>query len=124
MSEEVKTENADSTRLRVSHPEAGNYLGRGLNLSLDGQELAHVRAGRAIVKEIEPGHHRLKADNTYHAKTVEFDAETGEQVHFRITNKVGFFGSMVIALLGAGPMHLVIDRAEPVESGHTNPNAS
>lgn len=124
MNEEAKTETTRSTLLRISHPQEGNYLGRGLNLSLDGRELKHLKAGRAIVKEIEAGHHKLRADNTYHARTIEFDASRGEQVHFRITNRVGFLGSMIIAVLGAGPMHLVIERAEPVESSSSPPASS
>ncbi|HYO63374.1 MAG TPA: hypothetical protein VER08_06930 [Pyrinomonadaceae bacterium] len=109
----------DSTpdaQLRVSHPAKGNQLGRGMKLSLDGEELTHLKAGNSLVVNIEAGHHQLRADNTYHARTVEFDARPGEQVHYRITNKVGFFGSILLTTLGAGPMHVKFERVEPVES--------
>jgi hypothetical protein len=113
MDEEVRTDSARSAQLRVSHPEAANVMGRGLKLSLDGKEWAYLKAGQAISTEIGPGHHRLRADNTYQKKMVEFDVQPGEQVHYRIGNRVGFFGSMMVAVLGAGPMYLVIERTPP-----------
>jgi hypothetical protein len=110
MNEEVNADGAPQTRLKVSHPEEGSVMGRGLNLTLDRKDWAHLKAGRDVTAEIEPGHHRLRVDNTYHKKMVEFDAKPGELVHYRITNKVTFFGSMMLGVLGAAPMHLVIER--------------
>jgi hypothetical protein len=112
MSEEAKTESLQSARLTVSHPKEGNDMGRGLTLSLDGKDLPHLKAGRTISREIAPGQHRLRVNNTYHKKTVEFDAQPGEQVHYRIKNRIGFFGSMMITVLGAGPMYLEIERSD------------
>ena len=104
-------------QLRVSHPATkSNQLGRGLKLSLDGEELAHLKVGNSLVVNIEAGRHRLRADNTYHAKTVEFDAEPGQQVHYRVSNMVGVIGAVLLGTVGAGPMHIEFERAEPVES--------
>ena len=117
VSGEVNNGTPRPARLRVSHPaEEGSYMGRGLTLALDRKDWAHLKAGRDATVEIEPGHHRLLVNNTYHKKTVEFDAEPGEQVHYRITNKVSFFGSMMLGVLGAAPMHLVIEREGQEES--------
>lgn len=124
MSEEVKDVDTHFAQLRVSHPKEGSYMGRGLILSLDGAELTTLKAGEAITTKIETGHHRLDVDNTYHSKTVEFDAQSGEQVHYRIRNKVGFFGSWMIMVLGAGPMNLSIERANPVESSTPLPSST
>ncbi len=110
MSEGVNAASAQKVRLRVSHPEEGSVMGRGLSLVLDRKDWTHLKAGRDAATEIEPGHHRLRVDNTYHKKTIEFDAQPGELVHYRITNKATFFGSLMLAVLGAGPMHLVIER--------------
>ena len=104
------------SQLRVSHPAKGNEMGRGLDLSLDGEDLGHLKAGSSFVVNIEAGPHQLRADNTYRAEAVGFNAEPGEQVHYRITNKVGLFGSILFTTLGAGPMHVEFERAEPVES--------
>lgn len=115
MSEEVEAD-APAAQLRVSHPAEGNVLGRGLKLSLDGEQLPHLKVGHSLTMNIEAGRHSLRADNTYQAQTVEFDARPGEQVHYRITNRVGFFGSILITTLGAGPMRLEFRRMEPVKS--------
>ncbi|HEV2764225.1 MAG TPA: hypothetical protein VGV38_14675 [Pyrinomonadaceae bacterium] len=110
-------ENTASAQLRVSHPATkSNQLGRGLKLSLDGEELAHLKVGNSLVVNIEAGRHQLRADNTYHAKTVEFDAEPGRQVHYRISNRVGAIGAVLLGTVGAGPMHIEFERAEPLES--------
>lgn len=116
MSEEIKTDDVKSSRLKVSHPEEGGMLGRGLSLRMDGEDLPHLKAGRAVTTEIEPGHHRLRVDNTYQKKIIEFDAQPGETIHYKIKNKVGFFGSMILGVLGAAPMYLVIERADNAES--------
>ncbi len=66
----------DSTQysqLRVSHPAKGNEMGRGLKLSLDGEDIGHLKAGSSFVVNIEVGPHQLRADNTYRAKTVGFN---------------------------------------------------
>ena len=115
MGEEENTESAQPARLTVSHPQEGADMGRGLALSLDGKDLPHLKVGRTFTTEIAPGHHRLRVNNTYHKKTVEFDVQAGEQAHYRIKNRVGFFGSMMISVLGAGPMYLMIERADPIE---------
>lgn len=116
MNEETKAGGVLTAQLRVSHPAGKVGMGRGLKLSLDGEELLHLKAGQSLTMDIEAGRHRLRADNTYQAKAVEFDAESGEQVHYRVTNRVGFFGSLLITMLGAGPMYVEFERAEPVES--------
>jgi len=113
MGAEEKTESKQPAHLTVSHPQESAVMSRGLALSLDGKDLPHLKVGRAVTTEIAPGHHRLRVNNTYHKKTVEFDVQAGEQVHYKIKNKVGFFGSMMISVLGAGPMHLMIERADP-----------
>jgi hypothetical protein len=90
-------------------------MARGIKLRLDGQDLTLLKSGKAVVVEVLPGHHSLRIDNTFYPKTVEFDVRAGEQVHYRIWNKRGF-GSWMVEVLGAGPMYLHIERAEPVES--------
>lgn len=107
--------NASSAQLRVTHKHEGDYMARAIKLVLDGDDLNPLKSGTSTLVEIEPGHHRLRIDNTFHAKTVEFDVRAGEQVHYRIWNKRGL-GSWLVELIGAGPMYLAIEKAEPVAS--------
>lgn len=116
MNAEENTGGSQPAQLRVSHP-ASNTMGRGLTLWLDGEELSALKAGKVLTVEINAGAHSLRVSNTYHSKTVEFDAAAGEQVHYEINNKVGLVGSFLLTMLGSGPMYLQIERAAPLESG-------
>lgn len=115
VSESTKFDNASMGQLRVTHREEGDYLARGIKLSLDDKGLTLLKSGKAIVVEVEPGPHRLKLDNTFYSRTLGFSVSAGEQAHYRIWNKRGF-GSWLVEILGAGPMYLAIEKAEPVES--------
>lgn len=115
MNEATRIDKTSPGQLRVTHKDEGGYLARGIKLALDGKDLIALKSGKAIVVEAELGHHRLRIDNTFHARTVEFDVRAGEQVHYRIWNKRGF-GSWLVEILGAGPMYLAFEKAEPLES--------
>jgi hypothetical protein len=115
MNEEIKSDEALSAQLRVTHKDEGDYMARGIKLAFDDADLNVLKSGTSTLVEVEPGHHRLRIDNTFHARTVEFDVGAGEQAHYRIWNKRGF-GSWLVEILGAGPMYLAIESAEPVES--------
>lgn len=91
-------------------------MGRGLTLWLDGEKLSPLKPGQALTLDIEAGRHQLLVNNTYHSKTVEIDAQPGEQVHFRVNNRAGCFGWFMLTVLGGGPMYLAIDRVDPAES--------
>lgn len=91
-------------------------MGRGLTLRLDGEQLSSLKPGQALTLDIEPGQHQLLVNNTYHSKTIEFAAQPGEQVHYRIDNRAGCFGWFMLTVLGGGPMYLLIDRVDPAES--------
>jgi hypothetical protein len=115
VSEDAKSDDALTAQLRVTHKHEGDYMARGIKLGLDGKDLTLLKSGKSIILEIEPGHHSLRIDNTFYPKTVEFDVEEGEQAHYRIWNKRGF-GSWMVEVLGAGPMYLQVEKAEPIES--------
>jgi hypothetical protein len=115
MNDAIKTDEGLSAQLRVTHKDEGDYMARGIKLALDDADLKLLKSGTSTLVEIEPGHHRLRIDNTFHAKTVEFDVRAGEQAHYRVWNKRGF-GSWLVEILGAGPMYIAIEKAAPVES--------
>ena len=109
MTQEEKDLYSQPARLKVSHPDEGGYLRREIHLSLDGKEFVILKSGRDAVTEIAPGHHSLRANNTFLSKAVEFDTRPGEQVHYKTWNRKGF-GSWMIEILGSGPLYLVIER--------------
>jgi hypothetical protein len=106
-----KEPNSDSApaKLRVSHPDEGDYTSRGIHLSLDGKRFATLKSGKRITLEIEPGEHSLQADNTFSKKAETFAAGAGETVRYVTHNRAGF-GSSLIGILGAGPLYLVLER--------------
>lgn len=106
---------AGKAQLRVTHQDEGDYMARGIKLVLDGHDLGAIKSGKTIAIDVEPHKHTLRVDNTFHTKTVNFEAKPGERLHYRIWNRRGF-GSWMVDMLGAGPMYLVIEKAEPVES--------
>ena len=88
--------------LTVSRPGPGtlsdNYP---ITMSLDGEPIARLMAGRSATREIEPGHHRLRANNTLMWKTVEFDVAPGEHVRFVASNRSGSL-TTIMAIIGTG----------------------
>ena len=104
---------AGTGELRITHKDEGNHLARGIKLALDGKDLGLIKSGKTVVIDVAIGRHVLRIDNTFQVKTAQFDTRSGEQVHYRIWNKRGF-GSWLVDMLGAGPMYLVIEEAEPV----------
>lgn len=109
------TDENSKGQLRVTHKDEGDHLARGIKLALDRDDLGLVKSGKAIVTDVEPGNHSLRFDNTFHTKTIDFEVKAGEQLHYKVWNRRGF-GSWMVEMLGAGPMYLGIEKAEPVES--------
>jgi hypothetical protein len=124
LSQDLKLNSSRSAELKVSHPKEDNLMGRGLTLRLDGEKLASLKPGQALTLDIQAGPHKLLVNNTYHSKTVEFDAQPGEQVHFEVNNRAGCFGWFMLTVLGGGPMYLLIDRVDSAESKSLPPPRS
>jgi len=83
---------------------------RQVYVSLDGQPWATLLFGQSATRELQPGRHQLRANNTLVWKTVPFDATPGEHVHFDLANRPGRWSFSVLALLGVGPLFLTIER--------------
>jgi hypothetical protein len=84
---------------------------RQVYVSLDGQPLATLLYGQSITKEIAPGAHRIRANNTLVWKTLAFDAAPGEHVEFVLANRAGRWSFSALALIGVGPLFLTFERA-------------
>ena len=54
---------------------------RQIYVTLDGQPWATLLFGQSATREIPPGEHRLKANNTLVWKTIVVDAKPGEQIY-------------------------------------------
>ena len=109
MNEERIGESIPTAQLTLSHTHKDDFGGRSITLWLDGQKIATLSTGKSVTQEIEPGQHRLRADNTFLPKTIEFDIQPGEHVQYRIWNRSGF-GTWMIGVFGSGPLYLMFER--------------
>ena len=98
------------TRLIVVRNSPDDVQQRQVVLSLDGAPLETLLFGESVAREIEPGHHRLRAHNTLVWKNVEFDVLPGEEVRFLAVNRAGFGSMALVALLGVGPLYVTLER--------------
>lgn len=74
---------------------------RQVYLSIDGEDWATVYYGQTVTREIAPGRHTLKANNTLVRKSVVFDVSPGEHVRFQCINKAHWTAMVFMAFLGA-----------------------
>lgn len=74
---------------------------RQVYLSLDGEDWGTLYYGQELTREITPGRHALKANNTLVRRTAEFEARPGEHVRYQCINKTHWTGMVFMAFLGA-----------------------
>jgi hypothetical protein len=100
------------SRLTVSRTSSTDVQQRQVIVNLDGEPFAVLMYGKSASRAIEPGRYRLRFDNTWVKKTVEFTVADGEHVKFMVINRMGRFTWWMVAVLGAGPMYLTIERVD------------
>jgi len=76
-----------AARLTVSREASDDVGDRQILLSLDSEHWTTLLYGQSATREVPPGSHRLKADNTLFWKTVPFQAGPGEEVRFVVANR-------------------------------------
>ena len=99
-----------AARLTVNRTSAADVQQRQVIIKLDGKPFSVLLYGESVTREIEPGDHELRFDNTWVKKTVEFRIAEGEQITYSVINRAGRLTWWMVAALGAGPMYLTIER--------------
>jgi hypothetical protein len=97
-------------RLVVARTSERDVRDRQVILSLDSARWATLMFGQERVREIAPGRHLLKADNTLFRKTVEFEVAAGAEVRFVVASHKGLLTGLFL-LVGA-PFYYVDLRRE------------
>ena len=100
-----------ASRLTISRTSPADVQQRQVIIKLDGEPFATLLYGKTVTREIPPGSHQLRFDNTWAKKTVDFNAADGEEVKFNVINRAGRFTWWMVGVLGAGPMYLTVERA-------------
>ena len=98
------------TLLTVHRTSPADVKIRQVILSLNGEKIGTLMFGQSVSREILPGRYKLRANNTLVWKTVEFEANAGEQVHFSLVNYTGRGFALLLALFGASLLFLRIER--------------
>ncbi len=98
--------------LTVARTAPSDVQQRQVIVKLDGERIATLMYGESATKEIAPGSYRLKFDNTWATKSVDFTVAAGEHVKYNVINRAGRFTWWMVGVLGAGPMYLTVERAE------------
>jgi hypothetical protein len=96
-------------RITVARDSPDDVGDRQIILSLDSQRWTALVFGKSATREVAPGSHRLKVDNTLFRKTVDFEVGPGEEARFVVVNRKGP-GSGLFLLLGAPLFYLGVSR--------------
>lgn len=101
------------TLLTIHRTSEKDVRDRQIILSLDGEKIATLLYGQTVSREILPGRHKLRANNTLVWKTVEFDAPPGREVHFTCVNRApkSFFYSLFV--FGFAPLYVTLEPGHP-----------
>jgi hypothetical protein len=90
---------------------------RQVYVELDGQRIATLLVGERVTRDLAPGPHRLKLDNTLVTKTFQFDAVPGRPVEYRFANRAGRFVLPFLAVMGVAPLFLSVERVDSTNQG-------
>jgi hypothetical protein len=97
-------------RLALKRTSPRDLAQREVFVTLDGEELAIMRFGETITRDVAPGRHALRLHNTLFWKTIDLDLAAGEQATFDVINRAGWGTYAIASVLGAGPIYLDVVR--------------
>ena len=86
---------------------------REIYVSIDGKDVGVLRPGDRVTRQVDPGHHVVKAHNTLFRRTREIDLAPGETAEFVGVNKAGGGSALMailMAVLGVGALKLEFER--------------
>ena len=101
------------TRLTIHRTSEQDCRDRQVIFSLDGVRLGQLLYGQTLTRDIEPGAHRLRANNTLVWKTVEFLAPAGAHVHFTCINYAPTGMLYMLAMFGVSPLFVALKPGLP-----------
>ncbi len=97
-------------QLTISRHGAGDFQDRQVYLFVDDEPWGKVKYGRPVTREIEPGHHRIRAFNTLFSHTIEIDAVPGEHVRLRCSNAMPTAGWLMMIFLHVTALRVRLER--------------
>jgi hypothetical protein len=79
---------------------------REVYVLLDGQEIAVLKAGESVTREVSPGPHRLRAHNTLFWRTHDITLSPGSHLRFSAVNSAGWGMLGLMGSIGVAPLYL------------------
>jgi hypothetical protein len=107
-----------ASRVTVSRTSPRDVKYRQIIVKLDGESFATLLYGETESREVPSGTHRLHFGNTWVWKNIDFKLAEGEHAKFNVINRAGRLTWWMVALLGAGPMYLTVERDQEGETTH------
>jgi len=101
---------AESATITLTRNSEDDVKQRQVIVKVDGERVGDLMFGKTMTRELEPGDHVLRLDNTWNKKTVEFRLAAGENAKFKVVNRAGLFTWFLVASLGAGPMYVSVEK--------------
>src|SRR5262249_54425349 len=96
--------------ITVSRSHPADVKQRQVIVRLDDGTRTTLMYGDSITVEVPAGAHKLRAHNTLVWRTVKFTAEPGEHLEFIVINHGPAWAYAMLAVLGAAPLFLKIER--------------
>lgn len=103
---------APESRLTITRKSPEDCKMRQILIDLDDKRFAALVFGKTATRAVTAGRHSVVVNNTWNKKRVEFDVAPGEHVKFRAASRTGKFTWFLVAVMGAGPMYVSIERDE------------
>ena len=108
----------EQATITVSRTSPEDIQLREIFVSLDGEPIAILANGESVTRHVAPGAHEVRAHNTLIRKRMQLDLQPGEHARLLAVNRAGRWTFSVLALLGAGPVYLTLDRVDAASTQH------
>lgn len=102
-----------TSRITVRRQSSHDIGIREIYVSLDDEEIAMLKPGQDVSREVKPGKHVLEVHNTLFRKSLAFTVKVGEHASFMAVNRRGFGTYSIWAFfLGGMPIYLSLERED------------
>ena len=92
-----------SARITLTRQNARDVQDRQILVSIDGARVATLLFGDIVTRDLPPGRHRLRVNNTLFWKTFDLDLQPGDHARSAVFNRATAGALALLALFGAAP---------------------
>src|SRR3954471_9933806 len=110
VADDLRTVAAEMARVTITRRDEKDVRDRQIILTIDGEPLATLLFGQQVTRDVAPGPHRLKANNTLFWRNLDVEFAPGEHAQFVVINRAGSGTLSLLGILGVGPLYLTFER--------------